>query len=143
MYEGADREIEQGFAIQKSGKDVCLVATGYMLHTALTVAKELENAGISVGIIDLIDLSYFNQGMFLEAIKPYGSVVSMEEGFKGRGGVDAMLFNLFANQEFCPKFLNIGVEGGYRFELGSRSELHEQVGIGSQAVIEKIKLFLS
>lgn len=143
IYQDANQAVEQGFGIQKNGKDVCLVATGYMLHTALIVAKELENSGFSVGVIDLIDLSHFNQLMFLEAIKLYGSVVSLEEGFKGRGGVDSMLFNFFASQKFSPKFLNIGVEGGYRFELGSRSELHEQVGIGPQAVIEKIKSFLS
>jgi transketolase len=38
--------------------------------------------------------------------------------------------------------LNIGVEGGYRFELGSREELHEQVGIGPQSVLSSVTTFV-
>ena len=40
------------------------------------------------------------------------------------------------------RLLNIGVEGGYRFELGSRTELHEQVGIGVNVVTKKVLAFL-
>jgi transketolase len=39
------------------------------------------------------------------------------------------------------RVLNIGVEGGYRFELGTRAELHEQVGIGLQAAAGRIQDF--
>ena len=38
--------------------------------------------------------------------------------------------------------LNIGVEPGYSFELGSRAELHEKVGIGLQSVLKQIRPFL-
>jgi len=38
--------------------------------------------------------------------------------------------------------LNIGVEGDYRFELGTRSQLHEQVGIGLQAASRSIDRFM-
>lgn len=143
IYEDINGVLDLGFAIHKSGKKVCLIATGYMLHTAFIVASELERAGISVGIVDLIDLSHFNRAKFLDLINSYASIVSMEEGFVGRGGLDAMLFHLFASNQIYPKFLNIGVEGSYRFELGSRVELHEHVGIGPKAVFEKIKTFLS
>jgi transketolase len=34
--------------------------------------------------------------------------------------------------------LNLGVQGSYRFELGTRAELHEQVGIGLQSVARSI-----
>jgi transketolase len=36
---------------------------------------------------------------------------------------------------------NIGVEGGYRFEIGDRETLHEHVGIGLNIVVEKVKQF--
>jgi len=143
IYGDTTDAIDQGFAIHKSGKGVCLLATGYMLHTAFIVANELEKIGISVGIVDLIDLSHFNKSKFLDLLKSYASIVSMEEGFVGRGGLDSMLFHLFTSNQIFPKFLNIGVEGGYRFELGSRAELHEQVGIGPKVILEKIKTFLS
>lgn len=143
IYEDIASALAQGFAIHKSGKKVCLIATGYMLHTAFIVARELERIGVSVGLVDLIDLSHFNKSKFLDVINSYDTIVSMEEGFVGRGGLDAMLFHFFASNRISPRFLNIGVEGGYRFELGSRVELHEQVGIGPKVALEKIKTYLS
>ena len=38
--------------------------------------------------------------------------------------------------------LNIGVEARYRFELGSRMELHEQVGIGPESVLRNVAAFM-
>lgn len=141
IYGDITDAIDKGFSVHKNGEGVCIIATGYMLHTALIVADELEKIGISVGIIDLIDLSHFNKCKLLYLLKSYHSIVSMEEGFVGRGGLDSMLFHLFTANHVSPRFLNIGVEGGYRFELGSREELHEQVGIGPRVVFEKIKHF--
>jgi transketolase len=54
-----------------------------------------------------------------------------------------MLFDLFARNQMKRPYLNLGVEGGYRFELGTRQELHEQVGIGPLVVAEKIQNFLA
>jgi transketolase len=62
----------------------------------------------------------------------------MEEGFAGRGGLDALLYNFIAHNEIAAKLFNIGVEGGYRFELGTRAELHEQVGIGPDVVTRRL-----
>jgi transketolase len=62
----------------------------------------------------------------------------MEEGFAGRGGLDALLYNFIGHNAIDVKLLNIGVEGGYRFELGTRAELHEQVGIGPDVVTRRI-----
>jgi transketolase len=142
IYESASEIIKNGFSIHRTGGEFCLVATGYMLHTALEVAEALSQDGMNVGVIDLVDLAKFSQAEFLSAISEYKGIVSLEEGFKGRGGMDAMLFDLFAESGIDKKILNIGVEGKYRFELGSRKELHEHVGIGTQAVLEKVRTLI-
>jgi transketolase len=65
----------------------------------------------------------------------------MEEGFRGRGGLDAMMFD-FVNRNALPaRLLNVGVQPGYRFELGTRAELHELVGIGLEAVDRSVTAF--
>ena len=66
----------------------------------------------------------------------------MEEGFRGRGGMDAMMFDYLARRELDVRMLNIGVEGSYRFELGERSVLHEKVGIGVNSVAASIEKFV-
>lgn len=139
IYESATQAVEKGFAIHQTGTQLCLVATGYMVHTALAVAETLIQEGMKVGVIDLVDLANFSKPDFASAISKYETIVSLEEGFKGRGGMDAMLFDFIAENQLQKRLVNIGVDGAYRFELGSRKELHEQVGIGPQAVLERIK----
>lgn len=138
VYEKAAPNIDLGFHVHRRGKTLCLIATGYMLHTALKVAQRLETLGHDVGVIDLFDLSGFSAASLREALLGYEGIVSMEEGFRGRGGMDAALFDFLARSELNKRMLNLGVAGAYRFELGSRTELHELVGIGPEAVLRAV-----
>jgi len=141
LYESQHPDIKLGFFCHKKGKDICLVATGYMLHTALKAAETLATTGLDVGVIDLFDITQFNEESLLNELAPYTAVVSLEEGFKGRGGLDAMLFSLLSSRLPATRLLNIGVEPIYKFELGTRAELHEEVGIGVNAVTKQISDF--
>ncbi len=142
IYETGAPDLDVGFHIHRSGRSVCLVATGYMLHTALKVAESLSAAGHLVGVIDLFDISNFAADQLETALSSYAGIVTLEEGFRGRGGVDAMLFEFIARRGLDVRMLNIGVEGSYRFELGSRAELHEQVGIGHNSVLRSVTTFI-
>lgn len=141
IYENGPPNTSSGFHIHKSGGEICLVATGYMLHTALKVAEELADEGLQIGVVDLFDLARFSATEFYDTLKPYAGIVSLEEGFRGRGGLDSMLFEFIARRNLHAKMLNIGVEGAYHFELGTRTELHEKVGIGPQAVLNSVRAF--
>ena len=142
IYETVAPDLDVGFHIHQRGKSICLVATGYMLHTALKVAERLAVAGYSVGVIDLFDISNFAADQLQDALASYAGIVTLEEGFRGRGGVDAMLFEFIARRGLNARMLNIGVEGAYHFELGSRAELHEQVGIGPEFVLRNVTTFI-
>ena len=135
-------DVAHGFYVHQKGNGVCLLATGYMLHTAMKVAKSLSLAGLTVGIIDLFNISDFAGDALAATLAQYKGVVTMEEGFRGRGGVDSMMFEFLARRGMDQKILNIGVDGGYRFELGSRDKLHEDVGIGCEVVSKKVKEFI-
>lgn len=141
IYESSP-EVLRGFAKLVAGEELCILATGYMVHTALKVAKNLAELDIKTTVIDLFDLTNFNHQALVEELKRYSILISLEEGFKGRGGLDSMLFNWLSINNLKLNYLNIGVEGGYRFELGSREELHEQVGIGANIVTQKILKFI-
>lgn len=142
VYADAPPDVKRGFHVHKSGQRVCLVATGYMLHTALNVAAELAQHGCELGVIDLFDLARFSKLELHDVLAPYMGIVTLEEGFRGRGGMDAMLFEFVARQGMSARMLNLGVNGGYRFELGTRAELHEQVGIGHHAVFKSVWTFV-
>jgi len=142
LYLADTPDMDAGFHIHRRGERVCLVATGYMLHSALKVAEKLAMAGHSVGVIDLFDIADFSADRLQAALSSYAGIVTLEEGFRGRGGVDAMLFEFIARRGLAARMLNIGVEGAYRFELGSREELHEQVGIGPEFILKSVTTFI-
>ena len=143
LYASAPPDVARGFHVHRTGSDVCLIATGYMVHTALAVAERLAAQGVSVGVMDLFDIAGFSETSFGSALSRYERIVTMEEGFRGRGGLDAMLFDWMTRSGKNARMLNIGVEAAYRFELGSRTELHEQVGIGVHVATEKVLSFLT
>ena len=143
IYSDVEPDIASGFNVHRRGDQICLVATGFMLHTAFTVADRLKAEGLEVGVIDLFDLARFAREPLRKELEPYRTVVSMEEGFAGRGGLDALLYNFIAHNGMDARLINIGVEGGYSFELGTRAELHEQVGIGPDIVTRRLLDVLS
>jgi transketolase len=138
IYSDAAPTMADGFHVHRRGGSICLVATGYMLHTALSVADRLSAQGLRVGVVDMFDLTGFSAKKLRDELARYTAVVSLEEGFSGRGGLDALLSSFLRERSIDAEFAAIGVQGGYRFELGSRIELHEQAGIGPDAVARRV-----
>jgi transketolase len=128
-----------GFVEHSAGDFLCIVATGYMTHVARQVVERLVADGRTIGLIDLFDLSCVDQERLGQYLKNYRTVVSLEEGFIGRGGMDALLLNLIAQQQLDVRFISCGIDGGYRFELGTREELHDQVGISEEALYTMLR----
>jgi transketolase len=142
IYENGTPDMQCGFHVHRRGRGVALVATGYMLHTAFAVAERLRQTGEDVGIIDLFDLARFDVPALAATLAGYAGVVTMEEGFRGRGGLDALLRDFIAKHHADTKMLCIGVEPAYRFDLGTRLDLHELVGIGPEASLCAVTTFL-
>lgn len=141
VYEQAP-DLSKGFHVHQSGRDLCMVATGFMLQTTFKVAEKLRAQGLDVGVVDLFDLSHFSGDALAAELSKSKGLVSLEEGFRGRGGMDAMLFDFIARRGLNSRLLNIGVEGAYSWELGTRAQLHEHVGIGPDAVLASVSTFL-
>ena len=139
--DGAAPDLESGFNVLRTGRDLVLVATGYMVHTARSAAERLAAAGIAAGVVDLFDVSRFSAERLRAALAGAAGIVTLEEGFRGRGGIDALMFDFAARHGIGARICNLGVEGGYRFELGTRAELHEQVGIGVESVVRSATAF--
>jgi transketolase len=142
LHGEAGPDQDKGFALLRDGADACVVATGYMVHTALKVAERLAGDGINIAVVDLFDLSGFDADSLVGLLAARPRMISMEEGFSGRGGLDSLLRDLLSRQGRERPTLGIGVEPAYRFELGDRATLHEQVGIGPAVAEAKIRAFL-
>ena len=126
-----------GFEKLRNGNDGCLLATGYMTHTAMSVAETLSDK-FTLAVIDLFNLSNFDKEALISYLKKYEYIFSLEEGFSNRGGLDAITYELLSDTKIQQNFSGIGVKPSYNFELGTRQELHELVGIGHNIVCSKI-----
>ena len=134
----AENTLVDGFDVLRGGYNGLLIATGYMTHTALEVANQLSPK-LNLCVIDIFNLSSFNRKKLATIIKNFHSTFTLEEGFVERGGVDAVIGALIREQKINCQHEPIGVEPNYRFELGSRDELHAMVGIGKNTIIEKVE----
>jgi len=141
LYTEAPRNFNDGFNILRKGNRICLIATGYMVHVALEVADKLSASGISVSVVDLFCLSDFSEDKMNSVLSSCKGVVTLEEGFRGRGGVDALIFDYILRSNIKIQTLNIGVKGEYCFDLGSRDILHEKAGIGPDSVMHSVEKF--
>lgn len=121
---------------------VCLIATGFMTNTALSIANELKKRNIETAVIDLVNLSEKFESSVLETISKAQLIVSLEEGFIGRGGLDALVNENLRHFKIRIPHLPLGVEPRYSFELGTRLQLHEEIGLSTEKCVTKIKRYL-
>lgn len=117
---------------------VALVSTGFMTHTALDVARDLVASGIDCTVDDLVDITGFDADELTSRLAGAELVVSLEEGFTGRGGVDSVIQNLIRERGLSPRFLPLGVPPSYGFELGTRAELHHEAGLSHSECAKRI-----
>ena len=124
-----------------ANSDTSILATGYIWSCCVRISKRLsDDYKINIGVLDLFDLSSC-EGQLSDYIGAHSALITLEEGFTGRGGMDSLIFDWASNFDFNGEILNIGVRPGYKFELGTRQEIHEAVGIGEEEILDRILKF--
>lgn len=86
-------------AVKREGNDVTIVAWLYTLTKSLTAAKNLEEEGVSVEVIDPRTLVPLDGKTILESVKKTGRLVIAEEECK-RGGAAAEVAAFVAEEGF-------------------------------------------
>ncbi|MEI7480749.1 MAG: transketolase C-terminal domain-containing protein [Elusimicrobiota bacterium] len=127
-------KIADCFCELEKGKDVCIVSTGFMTHVALDAVKLAAKKGLRPGLIDLFLLKPLSGRGLAKALSRYKKVITVEEGFVGKGGMDSIVSNLI--NEYCPavKMKALGFRDRYVFERGDRAYLHKLYGIDAGSI---------
>lgn len=75
-----EAEFQIGKAVTlKEGRDVSLLATGYMVHKALEAARELNKEGICARVVDIHTIKPLDEACVLRCAKETGAIVTVEE----------------------------------------------------------------
>jgi transketolase len=139
LYED-DIDFRLGKAIVISeGRDVALIGTGTVLSKAVAAAKLLEEAGVSVRLIDLHTIKPLDRDVILSASREIGKIVTVEENFV-TGGMGSAIAEL-CSQEFPARIKMIGI-GDYYSSNGPYEELLGKYGLQPEQIKETVIKFL-
>jgi len=137
----ADEEkisFEDGFTELRKGYEVCIVATGYMTHEALKVADKLSQDNISAGVVDVYFLKPFNEQLLVKIFREYKHIVTMEEAFLNKGGLDTIVEHACFSNRVYIGMTKLGFGDRYVFDVGNREHLYRINGLDLGNMIKKI-----
>jgi transketolase len=134
-----DLEMMDGFKELVKGERICLVSTGYMTHRALSVAGLLKNKSFSIGVIDLFMLKPLNEERLFDAVNRYDQVITLEEAFINKGGLDSLIANIITRNHSKVRLKRIGFEDAYVFDMGNREHLHKLNHLDEESIIQTIE----
>jgi len=126
--------------VMHDGRDVTLIGTGTVLSKAVGAAKLLEEAGISVRLIDIHTIKPLDRDLILAAARETGRIVTVEEHFV-TGGLGSAISEL-CSQEYPVKMKMIGLPDQYASN-GPYEELLRKYGLQSDQICETIINFLN
>ncbi len=120
----------------RTGRDVTIVATGYMVHLAVESADILKEEGIDAGVINIHTIKPLDTELIISAAKESGAIVTAEE-HNIIGGLGSAVAETVA--EACPvPVLRVGVNDEYG-QSGKVPELLEIYGLTSAEIVKKAK----
>jgi transketolase len=136
---GQNINIADGFFELYPGCDVCIVATGYMTHKAINIRDMLKRKNLNVGIVDVFLLKPINDALLASVLKKYKYVLTLEEAFIGKGGLDALISDVILKADLNVKLKCMGFKDSHCFEIGGREYLHKLNGLDENTIAAVVK----
>ncbi|MBE6644214.1 MAG: transketolase family protein [Ruminococcaceae bacterium] len=122
--------------MMRDGKDVTLVATGYMVHVALEAAELLKADGIDARVINIHTVKPIDSEILAKAASETGAIVTAEE-HNIIGGLGSAVTEAIC--ESCPvPVLRVGVEDKFG-KSGKVPMLLEEYGLTAANIAAKAK----
>lgn len=116
--------------------DVLIVVCGMLTYNALLAAKELEQEGVDVAVLNCASLKPMDEKTILDGVKKAGAVVTVEE-HQITGGLGGAIAELLAKNNPVPMEF-VGVQNRYG-ESGPASTLIEELGMGVGSIKQAAK----
>lgn len=142
LYSNRKVDFSRGLVNLKTGKHLCIIATGIMVHRALEVADELSKHSINAGIVDLYRIKPLNEEMLLETMDNYKNILTLEEHFV-IGGLGSAIAEILCDNEKDARLKRLGIYDRYYFEYGGREHLHKLCSLDTKNIANNIIRWMS
>ena len=128
-------EFEVGKAhLLREGKDVTIIAIGYLVAEALKAAEELEKEGISARVLDMWCLKPLDEEAVLAAASETGAIVTAEN-HNIRNGLGSAVASVLALHQPVPVEM-VGVQDEFG-EVGKVPYLAERFKLTAEEIVNK------
>ncbi len=135
-----DYKFELGKGVlMRDGRDVTVVATGYMVHLALEAAEALKEEGIDARVINIHTIKPIDKEIILKAAKETGAIVTAEE-HTIIGGLGSAVAETVCEGHSVP-VIRVGVDDKFG-RSGKVSPLLEEYGLTSENIADKVRAVL-
>ncbi|MCK4788053.1 MAG: hypothetical protein KAV87_30145 [Desulfobacteraceae bacterium] len=132
-----DTNFSEGLSSLRSGKDICIISTGNMVHKALEVSDKLTNYSIEAAVLDIYRLKPVNEKLLLEHSKNLQRVVTLEEHLLS-GGVGSIVAEIMADNDETLPLKRIGIQDKYCYAYGDRENILSMCGLDTSSVTKTI-----
>lgn len=121
--------------VKRTGSDITIVATSFMVLRSLEVAKALEEEGISAEVIDLRTIVPLDIDTVVQSVVKTGRLVVVHEAAR-RGGIGGEIASLIVEKAF--DYLDAPIErvGGLEVPMPFAAPLEEQVVPSNQRILQ-------
>ena len=120
---------------QSANPQAGIIATGALLHRALLAAKELEEKGTEVEVMNLSTIKPLDEETIIKFARKTGKIVTVEE-HQIRGGMGSAVAECLAKNFPVPMEF-IGVDDLFG-QSGTPDELIEHYGMGTKSIISAV-----
>lgn len=134
---GADYRFEVGKAkVLRPGRDVGIIATGYMSARGLDAAKAAQETGIDAGLLHVSTIKPFDTAGVLDFAKRFDRLI-VAENHKTTGGLTSLVIEALYEAGMVKPMVRIGLEDSF-FECGSQEYLEAKYGVDTPRFIRAI-----
>jgi len=132
-------EWEKGVCELRQGREVCIVSTGYMTHRALKIVEGLKKDNKNIGLVDIFQLKPVNEELIFDILKKYKTVITLEEAFINKGGMDSVIAGILNKRDADIKLKRLGFDDRYIFKFGNRDFLSRDSCFSEKDIIKLIE----
>lgn len=139
LYQPEQRFILGRAQVLRKGTDAVVLAVGSVVADVLRSADQMESAGISVGVLDMISLRPFDEDAVVEAARSCRLLVTVEE-HNELVGLGSMVATVLARRGLMPPrgLLSVGTGGIWPSTIGSPAYMRDRVGLTSEGLAQRI-----
>jgi|TARA_B110001454_G_scaffold20996_1_gene19993 1-deoxy-D-xylulose-5-phosphate synthase len=118
--------------VERNGEDIVILAVGPMVYSALTVASELEQSGISCEVVNCRFIKPMDMAYLDSIVRRFNKVITIEEGVINGGFGDGVSSWLLENG-YKGEIKRLGLPDSY-VEHGSRSQILNQLSLDNSGI---------